>query len=248
MKKALILSVMGGFIISLALVSCKKDEKISDPTPVQPPVNVLTTSLSGLGFHGGQPSGASFILPSNIKIIGDITGGYYGGKSFVGDKNKENFKTYLTSLESSKLDFTQYGYGTYVNLYMELKNTSNFSYDFEIPAGTILCNEDPDTTDHDTTQSGFVIQTLKINIPANETVGILLNTFCLNLHFGCPGPSDRYVFKVVSNNDQLKKVTNALKNKNSLNDNLYEIQEILWKITDGEGISQEDIDLMNSWQ
>jgi len=137
MKKALILSVMGGFIISLALVSCKKDEKISDPTPVQPPVNVLTTSLSGLGFHGGQPSGASFILPSNIKIIGDITGGYYGGKSFVGDKNKENFKTYLTSLESSKLDFTQYGYGTYVNLYMELKNTSNFSYDFEIPATRI---------------------------------------------------------------------------------------------------------------
>lgn len=242
--KKIIQVILGGLFISLALISCKKDK---DTAPIDQPAPgpVLTSSLSGLGSYGGQPSGTPYILPSNIKIIGSMYGGSPGpGKAdFNGPKTIGNIQQYLALMP--KTEYTEYGYGTYVSVYMQLHNTGYSSYDLIIPAGLIMC--DDDTLHGDTTQSGFIIAPLKITIPGDGTVDVCLNSFCLNAHFAIPY-GNKYMFKVVTNNDQLHKVVTILQNKETLADHISDIQSILWDITDGSGLTQEDIDMMNSWQ
>jgi len=245
--KKLIQVILGGLFISLALISCKKDK---DTTPVDQlaPGAVLTSSLSGLGSHGGQPSGTPYILPSNIKIIGSMYGGYPGsGKAvFNSPKTIGNIQQYLALMP--KTEYTEYGYGTYVPVYMRLHNTSYSIYNLIIPAGLILCDSIPnDTIPGDTTQSGFIIAPLKITIPAGGTVDVCVQSFCMNTNFPAPY-GNKYMFKVVTNNDQLYRVITILQDKKSLADHINDIQDILWEITNGSGLTQADIDMMNSWQ
>ena len=247
MKKALTVIILGGLALSLAFVSCKKDK---DTTPVDNITTgtVLTTSLSGLGSHGGHPSGTPYFLPSNIKVIGSMVGGYPGSKlNFNYPKSAENFQYYLAS--TPKTYYTEYGYGTYVNVCMELYNSSNFPYELIIPAGLILCDSIPnDSTGSDTTQSGIIITPDTIIIPQKGTAKVCLKSFCLNLYNHVPTSDNIFKMKVITNNDQLNKVVTILKNKKTLGNHLMDIQFILWNITDYGGLTQEDIDLMNSWQ
>lgn len=250
MKKTLTAIVIGCIALSMIITSCKKKET---EDPYVPPViapyygPVYSTSLSGLGSHGGVPSGTPYVLPSNVKIIGAVYGGVYGGKSGQNvDKSLANLDYYLS--HKPKTNWAEYGYGTYVDVYAKLKNISSSAYNLIVPAGLIMCREYPgDTIVTDSTQSGLVIVSDTITIPAGDTVGVCLKSFCLNAHYGVPY-GNLYSLKVVSNNDQLNKVITILKNKKSIAAHLYEIQDILWKISDGTGLTQPDINLMNSWQ
>ena len=247
MKKAAIVIILGGLVLSLAFISCKKDKDTTPNNNVTTQSVNLTTSLSGLGSHGGQPSGTPYHLPSNIKVIGSMVGGYPGSKThFNYPKSLENIQQYLASVPKS--EYTEYGYGTYIDVYMKLRNTSNSAYSLIIPAGLIMCDSIPeDSTVTDTSQSGIIIVPDTIVIPGGDTVGICLKSFCLNLHHSIPSSHNVYLLKVITNNDQLHSVVTILQNKKSIAEHIYEIQGILWEITDGDGLTQEDIDLMNSW-
>jgi hypothetical protein len=57
-----------------------------------------------------------------------------------------------------------------------------------------------------------------------------------------------YKFAVVTNNESLHKVVTILRTKKTLASHTWEIQTIIWNITDYGGLTQADIDLMNSWE
>jgi hypothetical protein len=242
MKKILSSLVIGGFVLSFIATSCKKD---TNNTPIDPlsQTPIHSTSLSGLGSHGGVPTGTAFVLPPNIKIVGSMTGGQPG---FKVSKNIGNINSYLAS--TAKTDYQQHGLGTYVNVYFQLRNTANTEFKLVIPAGLIMCDSLPDDSiPDDTTQSGIIITDDTIVIPGDDTVGVCMSSFCLNLHHGVPS-GNKYMFKVITNNDQLSQVVAILRTKKSLADHIGDIQSILWEITDGAGLTQADIDMMNSWQ
>jgi len=245
MKKTLSAIVLGAFLISFALISCKKN---SDPAPDNQNnivANFYSTSLSGFGSHGGFPSGNAFALPHNIKLVGHMTGGIPG--KFPGFKISKTIENIPSSLPKSI--FTEYGLGTYVNIYMKLYNTSTSSYKLIIPEGVIMCDSFPnDTTVYDSTQTGIIIQPDTIDFPPTDTLSICLKSFCLNLHHAIPSAQTIYRFAVITNNESLHRVVTILRNKKTLADHVSEIQSILWDITDGAGLTQADIDMMNSWQ
>ena len=243
MKKTLSAIVIGALLISVSFISCKKTSDAPD-TSGNHVLNYYTGSLSGLGTHGGLPAGFAFAWPSNIKIIGYMTGGDPGSKTIF--KLPKNLKNIPSSL--SKGNYTEYGIGTYVNVYMKLYNTNNTPYQLIIPSGVIMCDSFPnDTTVVDTSQSGIIIPPDTINIPGSDTVGVCLKSFCLNEHHAAPSSLNKYKFAVITSNESLHTVVTILRNKKSLSAHISDIQTILWKITDGQGLSQADIDMMNSW-
>lgn len=246
MKKLLTLFASGVILLFVVATSCNKDDNNLPPAD-QPAAPVLSTSLSGLGDHGGYPSGTPYVLPLNIKIIGSIYGGSPPGYCHYFDapktiKNIDEFQSM-----NPKVDYEEYGIGTYVNIYMKLYNASNYPYKLRIPGGVILTDTiHGDTSSTDSTQSGFVIVPQFINFAPRDTMGICLKTFCMNLHHGIPY-GNKYMFTVISNNDQLYKMTSILRGKTSLEEHVSEIQEYIWQVTDGTGLTQADYDVMTSW-
>ena len=246
MKKLFALSVSGAMFLFVIASSCNKDNNDS-PSVVQPYTPTLSTSLSGLGSHGGYPSGTPYVLPFHIKLIGSMYGGSPPGYSnyFDGTKNLKNIDEHQSS--SPKINYNEYGIGTYVNVYMKLYNNSNSQYKLIVPGGLIMSDSTHgDTSSTDTTQSGLVIVEDTIHFPPYDTVGVCLKSFCLNLHHSVPY-GNKYTFSVISNNDQLYKMTSILRGKSSLEEHVSDIQSYIWKITDGTGLTQEDIDIMTSW-
>lgn len=228
-------------MLSIIVTSCKKDS--SNPSDQSSPTTIYSTSLSGFGSHGGAPTGTAFVLPPNIKIVGSLTGGQPGFKI---NKTIGNINSYLASL--AKTNYDQHGLGTYVNVYFQLRNTANVAFKLIMPAGLIMCDSLPnDTIADDTTQSGIIVTDDTIVIPGDDTVGVCMSSFCLNLHHSVPS-GNKYMFKVITNNNQLSQVVAILRTKKTLPDHISDIQSILWEITDGAGLTQADIDMMNSWQ
>jgi hypothetical protein len=245
MKKTLSAIAIGAFILSIVAISCKKNTDQSTPDNSNHQASFYTTSLSGLGSHGGVPSGNAFVLPTNIQLIGSMTGGL-PGKSPIYEVTKtiENIPSSLP-----KSVYTEYGIGTYVNIYMKLFNTSYSSYKLIVPAGVIMTDSLPnDSTVVDTTQGGIIIEPDTIVFDPRDTMNICLKSFCINLHHGIPTLYNVYKFAAITNNESLHKVITILRNKKTLLDHVGDIQSILWEITDGAGLSQASIDMMNSWQ
>jgi hypothetical protein len=242
MKKHLILSLALGFILSLVMVSCKKH---TDNTPPSIPYKPLTsTSLAGLGQHIGTPVGTTFALPSFIKMVGHLYGGVPGKSSIMYPKTEAGLKA-LLGASSEKTSYTDYGYGTYVNIYTTLVNTSSSSYKLIIPAGLLMCDSIPA---NDTVQGGVIITDDTIPIGGGDTVNLCLKSFCVNLQHHIPSYTHHYGFTCVTTNDQLSRVVTILRNKKTLVDHTGEIQSILWTITDGSGLTESDVATMNSWQ
>ncbi len=242
MKKTL--SFASLFFLVLFVISCSKDKN----PPVDVTVNTgLTASLAGFGSHGGTPSGVTYVLPNNIKVIGEIYGGFPGKSGFVGKKTVEAWQNYIAN--APKSNYITHGIGQYVDLYMKLYNTSSNASSFVFPAGLVFCNKSlNDSTVIDTTQSGIVIIPDTVTIPGGDTLLLCLKSFCSNLNFHAPNANSIYTYKVVSNNDQMNRFIAALKGKISLAAHVGDIQSYVWKITNNTGLTAEDYAIISTWQ
>ena len=183
MKKALTVLAIGAILVSIAFVSCQKNDNSAPPKTDTQVANFYTNNLSGLGTHFGWPSGNAFHLPSNIKIIGCMVAGDPGNKSSYKppSKNLANLPIMLP-----KGVYTPYGLGTYVNIYAKLVNTSSHSYNLIIPSGLIMCDSIPgDTTVVDTTQGGIIIPPDTIPCPGGDTVRVCLKSFLPQSESSC---------------------------------------------------------------
>lgn len=243
MKKTiyfLLLFALAAFVFQ----GCKKNKTSEDPeSPWVPIAKPLTNSLSGLGSNPGHPTGTTYILPAKVILIGSIRGGIHG-KSFVGDKEKYHgpFPYY-----NNPKSWVDYGTGTFVHLYMELYNSDTIPTTFTLPGGLIFC----DSTDIDDSvgiyQKGYILQNIVITIPALDTAQACVKAYCLNAHLMPSSYDAVYYIGPVTNNASLNQITTIMAPKQPPVGNEYNIQSIVWKVTDqGLTLDTTDINYLNS--
>jgi hypothetical protein len=226
MKKALfiILSV----VVLLSFSSCTKDkvqEEVEEP---------VLYSLNGLGNNAGEPTGEEFELPTFVKIIGEIRGGEMPGAKTTIDKS-------IPAPQLKDGIFTAYGTGIHVHVYMGFLNTLGADIVLNIPGGLMFL----DNTRY--TQHGIILQDAHIPIDAYDTVYVRLEAYCLNKEISGGGNYNTiYEMGSISNFPDLDKIISIMKTKQLPVGSESSIQTIIWNVTDGTGITEADIDYLNS--
>lgn len=226
-------------VVVLLISACNKDKEI-------PPVSVpIATNifLNGLGDHPGFPSGTQYVLPPHIQLVSEIRGGESYKNAFV-DKNKYYGPFPVNLIPKA---WVSYGTGTYVQLYMKLYNTLTVDTTLIFPGGLIFC----DTLDNDTSngyyQRGFILQNDTILVPAMDTAFVVLNAYCLNANLSSSSYDAVYYIGPISNNPNLNQVVTIMAAKQYPIGQEYDIQSILWNITDyGQNLTQQEIQYLNA--
>jgi hypothetical protein len=175
-------------------------------------------TFAGFGNTPGAPTGSPFYLPDNVKLTTPMNG------------HVPDYSSYQ-----------KYGIGT-IGAFFILANPNNYNVNVELPAGLIFL------PDNDSSQTGMNSCPVTILINAGDSEKICLRFFCMNRH-KFANYVNFYIMHVVSDNDQVKTLTDALKIKSEsiLLNHAWELQEIVWHITDGSGITQTDLDVIQSW-
>ena len=240
MKKTLLFLLISSVVL---IVSCKKDKTTPAEIPYVPVTQVLSTSLAGLGSHGGTPVGTAWNFPANVKVVGKILGGDPGKAPFTGKKSVEEWASYVSN--SPKTTWVAHGIGVFVTLYMKLHNTSPSPTSFILPAGLMFCN---DSTPVDTAQTGVIVVSDTIVIPGGDTLNISLKSFCCNPSRHVPTSLAIYKPQVVTTNEQVVHLIAALKGKTTLPTHESDILSYIWQIVGGTPLTEADLATIASWQ
>ncbi len=235
------------YVFSLAVMvllgSCTSDNPVFQTfDPVDNHVSYSSDYYTnGLGDNPGIPAGELYSFPQGIDIVGFVHG---NAPSYVPPPEGYDKEKYLANYQPvSDKTYETYGWGSYVNLYFTLENTTNQEIIVTLPKGTI-CHE----ADHDpSSQHGILVKTVNIPIPANSTKDIHLVMFCCNAHRGVAAPDDPYKIGIITANPDFQTVCNILDSKSYIDPaDFGTIQTIIWKITDNGGFGQADIDVLNA--
>lgn len=226
MKTIKISLVLFSFL-ALCIMSCKK-EKLSPQSSGYSASQVNFNS--GLGDNPGKPTGTPFLLPKHIKLIGQINGGEELRRTRRNKKAKrEHFTIQRTSSSCISVGCGPADVSLYINLYNTLTTATKITF----PAGLIFCDSLPSDQDTSIYQKGFLLHSVVIDIPANDTVCINLQLYCLN---GNRSPSDLdalYSFGPITNHPDLSKIASIMEKKLCPPDSSKEgIQSVIWNITD----------------
>jgi hypothetical protein len=210
-------------LIAMVLVSCRKDT--IDPPSVDP--TVISNPHSGLGQTPGYPTGATYSLPQNISIIGEIRGGIYG-------KEPLNKKTYNGpfNIVDSKANWVPYGTGTYVNLYIIFYNSSGANTTFTMPGGLIFIDSSDMFQHIPVYQKGFILQDVEISVNAYDSAFVQLRAYCINLSLHPSSYDAVYYIGPITNNADLNMIVNLMDGKQYPFGQEGSIQSIIWNVTD----------------
>ena len=215
---------------SFTFSSCKKEKTTVADTPPAP-TQVYHSTNNGLGLHGGYPTGTTFTLPSNVKIIGSIRGGLPSGKE-AKIIDKQTYQGPFANNNDLKANWISYGTGTYVNLYIAFYNTLATNATLTLPGGLIFV----DSTDVNDTigayQKGFILQDVHIVLPALDTAFAIVRAYCLNLHLMPSDYSSIYYIGPITNNVELNQIVTIMAPKQYPFGNEGSIQQIIWDVTD----------------
>ena len=144
-------------------------------------------------------------------------------------------------------------------LNLVFENSTPVDQEVVFPAGCIFeYNHDDDDTEGNNFQNGISLQEIRITIFGSTRCNFILFVYCINL--GKEGSSKlvSYVIKGASSSNLIAFLVDALKFKkidvgDFTNEEMDEynritdrIQEIVWAITNGSGLTQEDKDFINA--
>lgn len=221
-------------LMALALIgfnSCEKVE-VTNKT-IAPELPKVAVNPSGLGSNPGIPYCAPYSFASGIEIIGEMQSTAFKSTDF----NKETQKAEEFIL-NPKINFIPIGSGSLVQIYIKFRNKNSFKQTLIIPAGLILCPEDS------TSQTGVIIQSDTLILDPNDSTGVLLKAYCTNLHKGVPHNTK---FKMIGTtlHEDLYRMIGILKTKQKLQPG-SQAQSIIWNITDHGGLTEEDLNYLNS--
>lgn len=222
--KAFILFVLIASTILMQSGCNKNDDAAS--------INEKPGHIPGMGNAGGKPEGEQFKLPAGVSLVGEITGQEDG--------------PYAT-------DCVFDGQGKFVLVKMVLKNDSTGPVTIEFPAGLVI------TSVSELFQNGLLVEKLVVTLPPKQQgagspqCNITLMLSCLNAG---KNPSESfavYNFGPVTSSPLLKDFINRLAGKKirfsqfpsgdtdwAVNEEY--IQDALWSLTNGEGLTKEDLE------
>ncbi|MBW7935640.1 MAG: hypothetical protein H3C71_00325 [Flavobacteriales bacterium] len=225
MKKLLFIPVLLG----LVMYSCSKND---DPIPAE--------QYAGLGDNGGTPLVTTVNVPSNIQIVSAYYGGNPEYRQAAPNFNKRDLGQSLTADKSIDADWTPYGTGTYVTIFVKMLSADGFPHTWDIPGGTIFC----DTTGN--YQHGFIIQDIHVQIGGTDTTFAYFNAYCLNLSRSSSDKDAHYILYGKTQNTPLLEVVQLVTGKD-LSSATGVLQSIIWNITESNGVlTDDDRDQLNA--
>lgn len=264
--------------VNLFLTGCSKNEDEPDNGAIQ---THTPGNIPGLGEKGGELTGTAFALPDNIEIIGKIWGGFDPSASprswAAGTKKTTSFSKSISLRAGGNTMISEtIGSGSYVTLYIVLKNRSSRDIEILFPAGLIAKSLSGNA------QNGVLLKKTMTLVSANSTKAIMLMMYCGNANREASSTEEEYQFAVVSNSSLILSLCNSLKDKRinheeydiislaeilsdpnfnwdnfdwetlfvgQYNDYSSFIQSALWKLTDdSEALSSEDLSYINSME
>ncbi|MGJ7031165.1 hypothetical protein [Niabella hirudinis] len=188
--------------IGLAFFSCSKKDKVDSSGA--PPI----TAIPGFGDNQGAIPGTAFSLPQGIQLQGSIAG------------------------ESTSDVCETVGFGTLVDVYLVLKNTTAAEIRVTFPAGLTLVSASADD------QNGIVAQTYEINIAAGIACVVRLGAYCINASRHPASSTSRYTWGTVCNAPAIVYLLNLLKDKDLGKDEGGGVQPSVWMVSADELDSQ----------
>lgn len=223
MKKILFL-ITFSFIVAISFYSCTKDKSDNDDAG----------NIPGMGDTGGELEVEETVFyPIESFIIGDITG---------------------VNVNPMPTENVVGSGGGWVILDVEIENTTDKEADFYLLGGSVIeCLEEG-------YQHAICIERVDLIVDANSSKRINLLVYCINRGRSGSSPDISYTIKGISSSDRMMRLVEALENKkidvlDYLPDSEVEfielckkLQDIIWEITNGEGLSDEDWDFINSLQ
>ncbi len=136
-----------------------------------------------------------------------------------------------------------------------MRNSQSSPVTVTFPAALILRNDAGDC------QNGVLIKKVTVTIPAGADYHLNLAFYCGNAHKGSAGSSDHYSLGVVSDAKPLLDLCDRVKDKKinieefdpAKEEDCYtygeqkgNLQDIVWTVTDGSGLTETDISYINS--
>jgi len=218
---------------ALAFGGCRKDDS-ADPDKSDPDGKGIVTdyepgNIPGMGETEGELTGEPFDFPEKIEIKGGLKGDLF--------------------LVPAK-DYCQIiGSGAFVLVQLELVNHLEKDTLLVLPAGlTFRAMDEQD-------QNGLLIQEAEISLAGGETCKTLVYLYCINQHKSGSSGNSRYAFGPVSDASPVVELMQLLKGKRINFEHLdneefqslkHDLQYIVWNVTDGSGITQEDRDFIRA--
>ena len=142
--------------------------------------------------------------------------------------------------------------GEWVILDFSIENKTDKDANFYLLGGSVIeCQEE-------NYQHAICIQRLDILVEAETTKNCKLLVYCINKGRSGSSPDITYLIKGVSSSDRMMRLVDALEdkkidireylpdNKNEFKEISKAIQDIVWAITNGSGLSDEDWTFINS--
>ncbi|SDE21948.1 hypothetical protein SAMN04487894_12716 [Niabella drilacis] len=181
--------------IGLTLFSCSKKDKVDSSGAPH------ITAIPGFGDNQGAIPGTAFSLPQGIQLQGSITG--------------ENMSPVCKTA----------GFGTLVDVYLVLKNTTAAAIRVTFPAGLTLLSASTED------QNGIVAQNYEISIAAGIACTVKLGAYCINSSRHPAGSTSRYTWGPVCNAPAIVYLLNLLKDKDLDKDNDDGVQPSVWMVS-----------------
>jgi hypothetical protein len=166
------------------------------------------------------PAGTPFTLPAGVALDGEISGDIEAG--------------------CASAPLIEYG-GDLLPACLPLKNTTGADITVKIPAGLTFLAKNPET------QNGIILQDHELVIPAQSSVVFQLRLFCLNEHCVYGTKADRFTFGNVTSHPGLLEIIGIARNKKiEQGVSAYVFGQLVWDVTDHEGITDEHRALLAS--
>jgi hypothetical protein len=222
-------------VVAVCNYSCNKSGDDKDSTA---PGDEKPGQIPGMGNAGGVPQGEPFKLPAGISLKGDIVGNEDG-------------------VSGQDCVFDGQGFNVVVKIKLH-RDTGSAPIEVVFPAGLVI------TTASEGFQHGLLIEKVVVTIPpvqpgsGGSDCQVTLMMLCLNAARKPSDASAIYKFATVTNSEQIKDFIKKLSGKKisfsayplGNNDDYFLneefIQDALWSITDGEGLTKKDLEFIQS--
>ena len=156
-----------------------------------------------------RPTGTPFTLPTGVTTVGVLKGP-----------------------DASCAAATRVGFSVQlVEVCVTLHNSTTSTVMTTFPPGIVLISKSNEV------QNGTQVQPIVVPVRAGSDTTVVLELYCVNLTRHATAPGDEYTLGVVSDNAGLREIVNILANKVIDESSVSTVQDAIWEVSDGDGLT-----------